>query len=135
MCSEAGQNIIKDAIKEYQLEGVVVCSCSPRMHEATFRKTVSAAGLNPYMLEVANIREQCSWIHKDIQEATAKAIVLGRAAIAKVLLNTPLIAGESPVTSVLWYRRRYRRYPDRSGYRRGWLSGRYRRKRPTSAVR
>ena len=97
-CSEAGQNIIKDAIKEYQLEGVVVCSCSPRMHEATFRKTVSAAGLNPYMLEVANIREQCSWIHKDIQEATAKAIVLGRAAIAKVLLNTPLIAGESPVT-------------------------------------
>lgn len=65
------------------------------MHEATFRKTVSAAGLNPYMLEVANIREQCSWIHKDIQEATAKAIVLGRAAIAKVLLNTPLIAGES----------------------------------------
>ena len=98
MCSEAGQNIIKDAIKEYQLEGVVVCSCSPRMHEATFRKTVSAAGLNPYMLEVANIREQCSWIHKDIQEATAKAIVLGRAAIAKVLLNTPLIAGESPVT-------------------------------------
>ena len=68
------------------------------MHEATFRKTVAAAGLNPYMLEVANIREQCSWIHKDIQEATAKAIVLGRAAIAKVLLNTPLIAGESPVT-------------------------------------
>ena len=56
MCSEAGQNIIKDAIKEYQLEGVVVCSCSPRMHEATFRKTVAAAGLNPYMLEVANIR-------------------------------------------------------------------------------
>ena len=98
MCSEAGQNIIKDAIKEYQLEGVVVCSCSPRMHEATFRKTVAAAGLNPYMLEVANIREQCSWIHKDIPEATAKAIVLGRAAIAKVLLNTPLIAGESPVT-------------------------------------
>ena len=98
MCSEAGQNIIKDAIKEHQLDGVVVCSCSPRMHEATFRKTVSAAGLNPYMLEVANIREQCSWIHKDIPEATAKAIVLGRAAIAKVLLNTPLIAGESPVT-------------------------------------
>ena len=97
MCSEAGQNIIKDAIKEYKLEGVVVCSCSPRMHEATFRKTVQAAGLNPYLLEVANIREQCSWIHKDKTEGTAKAIVLGRAAIAKVLLNTPLIAGESPV--------------------------------------
>ena len=98
MCSEAGQNIIKDAIKEYKLEGVVVCSCSPRMHEATFRKAVAAAGLNPYLLEVANIREQCSWIHKDIEAGTAKAIVLGRAAIAKVLLNTPLIAGESPVT-------------------------------------
>lgn len=97
MCSEAGQNIIKEAIKEYKLEGVVVCSCSPRMHEATFRKTVQAAGLNPYLLEVANIREQCSWIHKDKAEATAKAIVLGRAAIAKVQLNAPLIAGESPV--------------------------------------
>ncbi|MDD6270356.1 MAG: CoB--CoM heterodisulfide reductase iron-sulfur subunit A family protein [Oscillospiraceae bacterium] len=97
MCSEAGQNIIKEAIKEHKLEGVVVCSCSPRMHEATFRKTVQAAGLNPYLLEVANIREQCSWIHKDKTEGTAKAIVLGRAAIAKVQLNTPLIAGESPV--------------------------------------
>ena len=98
MCSEAGQSRIQEAIREKNLTGVVVCSCSPRMHEATFRKTVAAAGLNPYMLEVANIREQCSWIHKDIPEATAKAIVLGRAAIAKVLLNTPLIAGESPVT-------------------------------------
>ncbi len=97
MCSEAGQNIIKEAIKEHKLEGVVVCSCSPRMHEATFRKAVQSAGLNPYMLEVANIREQCSWIHKDKAEGTAKAIVLGRAAIAKVQLNTPLIAGESPV--------------------------------------
>lgn len=95
MCSEAGQNIIKEAIKEQHLDGVVVCSCSPRMHEATFRKAVAAAGLNPYMLEVANIREQCSWIHKNKEEGTAKAIVLGRAAIAKVQLNAPLIAGES----------------------------------------
>ena len=98
MCSEAGQNIIKDAIKEHHLTGVVICSCSPRMHEATFRKTVAAAGLNSYMLEVANIREQCSWIHKDKAEATEKAIILGRAAIAKVQLNAPLTAGESPVT-------------------------------------
>ncbi len=98
MCSEAGQNIIKDAIKEHKLDGVVVCSCSPRMHEATFRKAVGAAGLNPYMLEVANIREQCSWIHKDMKEGTEKAIILGRAAIAKVQLNAPLTAGESPVT-------------------------------------
>ena len=98
MCSESGQNLIKDAIKEHQLTGVVICSCSPRMHEATFRKTVAAAGLNSYMLEIANIREQCSWIHKDKAEATEKAIILGRAAIAKVQLNAPLTPGTSPVT-------------------------------------
>ena len=98
MCSEAGQNIIKDAIRDNKLTGAVICSCSPRMHEATFRKTVKAAGLNPYMLEIANIREQCSWIHKDMPTATQKAILLGKAAIAKVNLNTPLVAGESPVT-------------------------------------
>lgn len=97
MCSEAGQNLIKDAIKEHGLTGVVVCSCSPRMHENTFRKAAAAAGLNPYLVEIANIREQCSWIHKDIATATEKAIILGRAAIAKVHLNTPLTAGESPV--------------------------------------
>ena len=98
MCSESGQNMIKDAIKEQKLTGVVICSCSPRMHEATFRKTAQAAGLNPYLVEIANIREQCSWIHKNKEEGTEKAIILGRAAIAKVLLNTPLIAGEIPVT-------------------------------------
>ena len=98
MCSEAGQKIIKDAIAEHRLTGIVVCSCSPRMHEATFRKTAQAAGLNPYMVEIANIREQCSWIHKDMPEGTEKAIILGKAAVAKVNLNVPLQAGESPVT-------------------------------------
>ncbi len=98
MCSQAGQELIKNAIKEHKLTGIVVCSCSPRMHEATFRKTAAAAGLNPYMVEIANIREQCSWIHKDIEEGTQKAIVLGRTAIAKVNLNAPLVPGESPVT-------------------------------------
>ena len=83
MCSEAGQSLIKDAIRDHRLTGVVICSCSPRMHEATFRKTAAAAGLNPYMVEIANIREQVSWIHKDVAEATEKAIILGRAAIAK----------------------------------------------------
>lgn len=97
MCSEAGQNIVKDAVKEHNLTGVVICSCSPRMHEATFRKAVASVGLNPYMLEVANIREQCSWIHKDMATGTEKAIILARAAVAKVCLNAPLIAGESPV--------------------------------------
>ena len=98
MCSETGQALIRDAIKEYGLTGIVVCSCSPRMHEATFRKTAVTAGLNPYMVEIANIREQCSWIHKDMAEGTEKAIILARAAIAKLHLNAPLIAGTSPVT-------------------------------------
>ncbi len=98
MCSQAGQDMIKNAIKEHDLSGIVVCSCSPRMHEATFRKTAEAAGINPYMVEIANIREQCSWIHKDMATGTEKAIILGRAAVAKVHLNAPLKAGESPVT-------------------------------------
>lgn len=97
MCSQAGQELIQDAIREHSLTGVVICSCSPRMHENTFRKTVEKAGLNPYLLEIANIREQCSWIHKDKQEATEKAVILGRAAIAKVQLNAPLTSGTSPV--------------------------------------
>ncbi len=98
MCSQAGQDMIKEAVKEHNLTGIVVCSCSPRMHEATFRKTAAAAGLNPYMVEIANIREQCSWVHKDMQTGTEKAIILGKAAVAKVNLNTPLTPGESPVT-------------------------------------
>ena len=98
MCSEAGQGIIRNAIAEHKLTGVVVCSCSPRMHENTFRKAAERAGLNPYMVEIANIREHCSWIHKDKEEGTEKACVLMRAAVAKVLLNSPLKAGESKVT-------------------------------------
>ena len=98
MCSQAGQDIIKAAIAEHKLTGIVVCSCSPRMHEATFRKTAAAAGLNPYMVEIANIREQCSWVHKDMEIGIEKAIILARTAVAKVNLNAPLTPGESPVT-------------------------------------
>ena len=98
MCAESGQNIFKSAIQEHNLTGAVFCSCSPRMHETTFRKAAALAGMNPYMVEVANIREQCSWIHKDMPSGTAKAIMLAKAAIAKVHLNTPLTPGESPVT-------------------------------------
>lgn len=97
MCSAAGQKMIQDAIHEKKLDGVVVCACSPRMHEATFRKAAEAAGVNPYMVEIANIREQCSWIHKDMAEATEKAITLGRAAVAKVLNDSPLTPGTSGV--------------------------------------
>ena len=74
MCSQAGQEMIKEAVKEHKLTGIVVCSCSPRMHEATFRKTAQSAGINPYMVEIANIREQCSWVHKDMPTGTEKAI-------------------------------------------------------------
>ena len=98
MCSQAGQEKIRKAIQEDNLNGIVICSCSPRMHEATFRKTAASAGLNPYMVEIANIREQCSWVHKDMQTGTEKAIILARAAVAKVQLNAPLTPGESPVT-------------------------------------
>ncbi len=98
MCSEVGQNLIKDAIKEQNLDRVVVASCSPRMHEATFRNAANEAGMNPYLLEVANIREHCSWIHKTKEEGTPKAIALVRAAVAKVALNTGLISGEIGVT-------------------------------------
>ena len=98
MCSAAGQKMIADAIHEHHLDGIVVASCSPRMHENTFRKTAEAAGLNPYMVEIANIREQCSWIHKDKEEGTAKAIVLAKTAVAKLLHNKPLTAGTSAVT-------------------------------------
>ena len=85
MCSQAGQNLIKDAIKEHHLTGIVVCSCSPRMHENTFRKTAQSAGINPYMVEIANVREQCSWVHKDMPVGTEKAIILGKAAVAKAV--------------------------------------------------
>ena len=97
MCSQAGQQMIKEAIAEHNLTGIVICSCSPRMHEATFRKTAKEAGINPYMVEIANIREQCSWVHKEMPIGTEKAIILGKAAIAKVNLNTPLVPGETPV--------------------------------------
>ncbi|MCB2293366.1 CoB--CoM heterodisulfide reductase iron-sulfur subunit A family protein [Clostridium algoriphilum] len=98
MCSEVGQNLIKNGIKDLKLDRIVVASCSPRMHEATFRKAAKAAGLNPYLLEVANIREHCSWIHKSKEEGTPKAIALVRAAVAKATLNKELIPGQIDVT-------------------------------------
>ena len=98
MCSSAGQKMIEDHIKDDKLTGVVLCSCSPRMHEKTFRLCAERAGLNPYKVEVANIREQTSWVMKDMEQATEKAIALGKAAIAKTILDTPLIAGETPMT-------------------------------------
>src|SRR5512137_971021 len=74
MCSDPGQSLIRDAIKKDKLDGIVVAACSPAMHEVTFRRAVAAAGLNPYRCEVANIREQCSWVHQGERDAaTLKA--------------------------------------------------------------
>lgn len=98
MCSEIGQNMLKTAVKEHNLDRLVISSCSPRMHEVTFRKAAKAAGINPYLIEVANIREQCSWVHKDKVAGTDKAIALTRAAVAKVALNQELVPGEIGVT-------------------------------------
>ncbi len=98
MCSDPGQRLITDAIKEHRLTGVVVASCSPRMHETTFRRTVAGVGLNPYMFEMANIREHCSWVHHDRREATEKAKDLVRLMVQKVRRNVPLAEIEVPVT-------------------------------------
>lgn len=98
MCSDPGQNLVKNAIKEKNLDAVVVGSCSPHMHEKTFRKACSDAGLNPYLSEMANLREHCSWVHEDIIEATKKAIDLTRIAVEKVKRNAPLEPIRVPVT-------------------------------------
>jgi len=96
-CSEPGQAAIKDAIREHGLDRIVVCSCSPRMHEPTFSKCISDAGLNPHMLEMANIREQCSWVHEDREAATQKAILLMKSAVAKARHLVPLRSDSVPV--------------------------------------
>lgn len=99
MCSDPGQELIRKAIKEHRLNRVVVASCSPRLHEPTFRKTVESVGLNPYLFEMANIREQCAWVHaKDKEGATVKAIDLVRMAVAKACRNYPLEASSIPIT-------------------------------------
>ncbi len=97
MCSEPGQNLIKQAVKEHNLDRIVVASCSPSLHEKTFRKCVEAAGLNPYQMEMANIREQCSWVHHDKEEGTKKAIDLVKMAVAKVRKDVPLKRMRIPV--------------------------------------
>jgi len=97
MCSDPGQELIKDDIKELGLDRVVVASCSPRLHEQTFRRAISDAGLNPYLFEMANIREQCSWVHEDKAKATEKAKALVSAAVKRVLHHVPLETKVVPV--------------------------------------
>jgi len=97
MCSDVGQELIENDIKELGLNRVVVASCSPRMHELTFRKVCERADLNPYLFEMANIREHCSWVHSDRELATKKAIALVRAAVRRVFFQEPLKARETTV--------------------------------------
>src|SRR4030042_2764624 len=92
LCSDPGQDLIKKDIRELSLDRVVVAACSPRMHEVTFRNVLLEEGLNPYFLNIANIREQCSWVHQDRQSATEKAQHILRAAVARVLRQEALTA-------------------------------------------
>ncbi|MGQ9565256.1 MAG: CoB-CoM heterodisulfide reductase HdrA2 [Candidatus Bathyarchaeales archaeon] len=97
-CSDQGQDLIKKDIKEHKLNRVVVASCSPRLHEPTFGRACEEAGLNKYLFEMANIREQCSWVHLyDKQNATEKAKDLVKAAVAKVALLEPATESEVPI--------------------------------------
>jgi heterodisulfide reductase subunit A len=97
MCSDPGQELIKKDIKELGLNRVVVASCSPTMHEPTFRRACQEAGLNPYLFEMANIREQASWVTVDKQAATEKAKALVSAAVRRVYYHQPLETKEVPV--------------------------------------
>jgi heterodisulfide reductase subunit A len=97
MCSDPGQEMIKNDIRELGLTRVVVASCSPLMHEPTFRRAVESAGLNPFLFQMANIREQCSWITENRELATARAKVIVSAAVMRVNFNEPLQVQKVPV--------------------------------------
>jgi len=98
-CADSGQNLIKEDIKKHKLNRVIVSACSVRMHEATFRGAVSEAGLNPFLMEMANIREQCTWAHgHDREGALEKAKDLTASAVAKSRFLTSLDMIEVPVT-------------------------------------
>ncbi|HOJ00319.1 MAG TPA: FAD-dependent oxidoreductase [Anaerolineaceae bacterium] len=98
-CADSGQSLIKEDIKKYDLNRVVVSACSVRMHETTFRAAVQEAGLNPFLMEMANIREQCTWAHgHDKEGALKKAKDLTAAAVAKACFLNPLTMIKVPVT-------------------------------------
>ena len=97
MCSDPGQDLIKQDIKNLGVNRVVVASCSPLMHELTFRMAAESGGLNRYLVQIANIREHCSWVHDDRDAATAKACALVNAAVQRVALQVPLQVTRMPV--------------------------------------
>jgi heterodisulfide reductase subunit A len=94
MCSDPGQDLIKEDIRQHGLNRVVVASCSPLMHEPTFRKACEEGGLNPFFFQMANIREHCSWVIEDRDQATAKAKSLVAAAVNRVHHHRPLMMRE-----------------------------------------
>lgn len=98
MCSDPGQRLIENAIKEHKLESIVVACCSPTLHESTFRNVAKAAGINSFKCEIANIREQCSWVHRDKEKATAKAQRIIESVVEKVERNESLEPISVPVT-------------------------------------
>ena len=98
MCSDPGQQSIIDAIKEHDLDSVVISCCSPNLHEKTFRDASAVGGMNPFQLEIANIREQCAWVHKDKDKATEKAIKITRSTVQRVRRNEALTPIGVPVT-------------------------------------
>ncbi len=99
MCSDPGQNLVKDAIKKHKLDSVIVAACSPTLHEVTFRNAGRAAGVNPYEVEIANILEQCSWVHQgDKEAATVKAVRIIKTMVQKAILDEPLEPIAVPMT-------------------------------------
>ena len=98
MCSEPGQKMIRDSIIENKLDAIVIGACSPKLHESTFRRACSTAGLNPYMCEIANIREQCSWVHRDMEQATLKSQETIATLVQKIRANEALSPIQVPVT-------------------------------------
>lgn len=97
MCSDPGQALIKDDISQLKLDRVVVASCSPLMHEATFRQACREAGLNPFLFQMTNIREHCSWVCDDQAIATRKAEAMVAAAVHRVRWQVPLETRQVPV--------------------------------------
>jgi heterodisulfide reductase subunit A len=98
MCSDPGQNKIIESIKENKLDNIVVACCSPTLHESTFRNAAKEAGINEFQCEIANIREQCSWVHKDKAKATVKAERITKSAVERVKKNQSLEPISIPVT-------------------------------------
>lgn len=97
MCSKPGQGMMVEAMEREKLDRVVIAACTPAMHEVTFRRAVAKNGLNPYFLEIANIREQCSWVHSDRDVATEKAIDITHTILEKVKRNAPLYPIKVPL--------------------------------------